>query len=225
MAQQVKPEKAQRAKVVYGDSTEVQKMKGFLNELETVVKVTHLMFADECSFKMFCGLDFSNPVLIFKHRKFIKQKIESAYGCEFPDELFEQPITQGCAYLKANRKHNPVNKDVSCFLGIKNLTALETKENYGLTYPFILKDHVDYFSGWIFGKQNPLNGAKDSQDSIMKDFLSMKQSVYEKTESLRWEIKTEEGDVLRFSNLYEVCCWVIARASNYSSESMTKENW
>jgi hypothetical protein len=225
MANQAKPEKSIASSIKYGSSNGVSLHKDIIKELSIIVRVEHLFLADEVSFATFSGCSFDTYLIQNRYEKFLTDKVEAAFGCPFPKEYFKKSIVEVCVYLTKNRKNTPVKSDHSNFLGILYLKELYKDEYWSIQHPYTLKYHVDYFSGYIFGKVNPLNGPPEMKASIMKDFESMNHTVYGKFDKPQWEIKTEEGDCLLFNNLNEVFCWLTARASNYSPDSMTKECW
>jgi hypothetical protein len=225
MANRVKPKNPPNVTVKFAETMGVDFYKELLVELSRVLKTNHIFTSDPVTLSIFSGCNFDSYNLKRRYEKFIIGKIEKSFGCYFPDKLFSRSILETCDHLKNNRTNSPVKSDPSHFLGVLFLEELATKDFYHLSHPSLLVDHVNYFSGWIFGKTNPLNGSEEMKSSIMKDFESMKQKVCGKFDSPQWRIKTEEGDTLLFNNLYEVYCWLIARASNYSVSAMTKECW
>ena len=226
MAEQVKPdEKESATEVIFEGNNKLRCLKDQVNRLSSVVGVDHFFNSDNCSFDAFCGIINDCPVVGRVQRQYLKNKIIWFYDCEnFTDWLFGRSIVDVLTYLKHHTKlQRDFNKYPSKFLGVSSLVNLKTKESSSLDWCFVVWSQVNYFTGYSY--QNQFEGEKETIDKMFSEHESMKKEVYFNHNEAQWEIKTEEGDLLQFNNIYEVCCWTIARTSNYNPEKMTKENW
>ena len=225
MANKVKKELNKRFEVNIASREGILLHKDLLKEIDKVTRIDHRMTSDEIPFSLYIGCSIGQPVVASRYLSYIKLKLEKAFGCEIRIDMFKCSLKEACDFITKNRTNLKVKIEESFFLGIKTLKNIETQEHWRVEHPFVLREHVDYFSGWIMGKEKPLNGPENMIKGILDDFEVMRKDVYEKMGNYRYEIQTEEGDLLRFHNLYEVSCWIIARASNYNPDSMSKENW
>ena len=216
MAEKLKDEKKPKVTIKLGDSSVSIKYKDLLKELDRIVRVNRLFMADEITFRSFCDIRFDNLSLNLAYEKFILKEIETAFGCIIPKSYLDLPILDVCLFLEKNRTNTPALETFRNFLGIIGLKNLTTNDLFVLTYPFSIKAHVDYQTGWLHGKPAQMD------EHFYKELDSFRNQVYGK---YPFKIKTEEGDILTFANLYEVCCWMQARVSNYNPDSFRKGNW
>jgi hypothetical protein len=205
----------------------ISKYKAFRIEFDRALGLYSLFCSDELRFSSYCGIYFCHSGIELAYEKFVKQKVDDYFGCCLDMAMFRLPVCDVFDYIMNNRTierttASPVKRS---FLGITRLSELKTGNAASLVFAFGLKDQVEHFNGWTMGKANPINGTEDVKQRIRADFEEQKDQVYGQHPSPRWQIDTEEGDIIKFFNLYDVCCWVMARYSNYSPDSMTKENW
>ena len=177
--------------------------------------------SDESNLANVLGLVHDGGIVTAKHKKYIITRL---------NEFLETPLKEEDLYVKLKtilptikiKPHNPDNHPLRKFLGIKQL-----KDNHGedwsLEYFIGQKTQVDYFEGFIYGKEKPLNGDKEMVDSIMKDHMEAKRRVYGQELGVHYVVITVEKEELIFKNIYELSCWLTARASNYVEGK--KESW
>lgn len=181
-------------------------LKPYQREITDLYKVFGIdplspsLTTDFTTFSMIVGSHFTNTLMDKKYQEFILLKLFLGFGCQVPEALYNQPLSELCKYLQINRTIQTVQEVVKPWLGINSIICGGDK--ISVNWICLMVENFIYRKGYTNLYDEPKFHAEVKEEEVQifaGDKVVMTLSdLGEKT----------------FTNLFEAYCFIVARVQN-----------